>query len=216
MFWVFFWKEKKYSVTRTMLASTMRAHYWKFHRRNIWTVHQQTWSVLHDEVPDVFAGMRVNATGGFIQHDGLGTTDEGQSHAETTLHATWQVDSCHVLDVPQIHIMQQSAGEREKNRTTADTNLAQLDPVPTAIWGCTLLKCTLNVSLIILFVNFSQNVNSFPFFLLFFLFFLGFFSSCWAGGKRKFYFSIITSMTSTLKFGLSGMWFGFKLDIQTC
>ena len=68
----------------------------------------RTWSVLHDEVPDVLASVGVDATGGLIQHNGLGAANEGQGHAETSLHAARQVRRPHVLHVPQVDVVQQS------------------------------------------------------------------------------------------------------------
>ena len=56
-------------------------------------------SILGDQIPDVAAGTGVNATGGFIQYNDLGPSNEGQRHRQSSFLTSRQLLHFHICMV---------------------------------------------------------------------------------------------------------------------
>lgn len=64
--------------------------------------------VFDKEVPDTSASAGVYPTSWLVQDDRLGISDKGQGHTEAALHPPGQWGNHRVLDMPQVHIMEQT------------------------------------------------------------------------------------------------------------
>lgn len=66
------------------------------------------------EVPDTSASAGVYPTGWFVQDYRFGISNKSQSHTEAALHPPGQWGNHRILDVPQVHIVEQT--ENQANR----------------------------------------------------------------------------------------------------
>lgn len=70
------------------------------------------------EVPDTSASAGVYPTGWLVQDDRLRISNKGQGHTEAALHPPGQWGDHRVLDMPQVHIVEQTenhANTEKKN-----------------------------------------------------------------------------------------------------
>lgn len=66
------------------------------------------------EVPDTSASAGVYPTGWLVQDDRLGISNKGQGHTEAALHPPGQWGDHRVLDMPQVHIVEQTENRKYK------------------------------------------------------------------------------------------------------